>query len=172
MKRCGWVDERDALMREYHDSEYGKKKNSDRELFEKLCLEGFQAGLSWRTVLNKRDAFRRSFCDFDAKSVACMTPEDVERLMADPGIVRNRRKIEAVINNARRHEALFAREGDFTRYVYSQSDGGALSKDLLGKGYRFVGPTICESFLLSVGAMEAHEETCFLHGMNENCQNI
>jgi DNA-3-methyladenine glycosylase I len=166
MVRCGWVNESDALMREYHDTEYGRKRNSDKELFEKLCLEGFQAGLSWRTVLYKREAFRRCFHDFDPESVAQMTREDVERLMNEQGIVRNRRKIEAAINNAKRHVGLFGVQASFRAYVYSQSDGKAMSKDLKGKGYCFVGPTICESFLLSVGAGEAHEETCFLHGMN------
>jgi DNA-3-methyladenine glycosylase I len=166
MERCGWVDETDALMREYHDNEYGRKKSGDRELFEKLCLEGFQAGLSWRTVLYKREAFRRCFYDFDPQSVARMTGEDVDRLMGDNGIVRNRRKIEAAINNAKRHTELFAQRGSFARYVYSFSDGETLSKELKGRGYRFAGPTICESFLLSVGAKEAHEQPCFLHGIN------
>ncbi len=151
-------------MLEYHDREYGRKRNSDRELFEKLCLESFQAGLSWRTVLYKREALRRCFYGFDPQKVVRMTAEDIERLMVDSAIVRNRRKIEAVINNAKQHIFLFAGEGDFLRYAYSYSDGKALSLDLISKGYRFVGPTICESFLLSVGAMEAHEETCFLHG--------
>jgi DNA-3-methyladenine glycosylase I len=165
MERCGWVNESDALMVEYHDSEYGRKRNSDRELFEKLCLESFQAGLSWRTVLYKREALRRCFYNFDARKIAHMTAEDIERLMGDSTIVRNRRKIEAVINNAKIHIALFAKEGEFMRYAYSYSDGKALSEDLIEKGYRFVGPTICESFLQSVGALEAHEETCFLHGV-------
>jgi DNA-3-methyladenine glycosylase I len=165
MERCGWVNESDALMVEYHDSEYGRKRNSDRELFEKLCLESFQAGLSWRTVLYKREALRRCFYNFDARKIAHMTAEDIERLMGDSTIVRNRRKIEAVINNAKIHIALFAKEGEFMRYAYSYSDGKALSEDLKEKGYRFVGPTICESFLQSVGVIEAHEETCFLHGV-------
>ncbi|MGE5496135.1 MAG: DNA-3-methyladenine glycosylase I [Burkholderiales bacterium] len=165
MERCGWANESDALMVEYHDGEYGRKRNGDRELFEKLCLECFQAGLSWRTVLYKRDALRRCFYNFDARKIAHMTAEDIERLMGDGAIVRNRRKIEAVINNAKIHTALFAKEGEFMRYAYSFSDGKALSKDLKEKGYRFVGPTICESFLQSVGAIEAHEETCFLHGV-------
>jgi DNA-3-methyladenine glycosylase I len=165
MERCGCVNESDALMVEYHDSEYGRKRNSDRELFEKLCLESFQAGLSWRTVLYKREALRRCFYNFDARKIAHMTAEDIERLMGDSTIVRNRRKIEAVINNAKIHIALFAKEGEFMRYAYSNSDGKALSEDLKEKGYRFVGPTICESFLQSVGALEAHEETCFLHGV-------
>jgi DNA-3-methyladenine glycosylase I len=164
MQRCGWVDEADKLMCEYHDSEYGRIKKDDRELFEKFCLECFQAGLSWRTVLYKREAFQRCFYAFDIEKIAGMTEQDIERLMGDSSIVRNRRKIEAVIHNAKRHLAYFAETGSFSRYVYAVGDGEALSEDLKEKGYRFAGPTICESFLLSVGALEAHEEKCFLHG--------
>lgn len=151
-------------MCEYHDSEYGRIKKDDSLLFEKLCLECFQAGLSWRTVLYKRNAFRRCFYGFDIKKTAAMTEKDIERLMSDSTIVRNRRKIEAVIHNAKRHLAVFAEPGSFSRYVYAFGGGEALSKDLKEKGYRFAGPTICESFLLSVGAMEAHDQKCFLHG--------
>jgi DNA-3-methyladenine glycosylase I len=150
-------------MCEYHDKEYGRKKDVDAELFEKLCLEGFQAGLSWRTVLYKRESFRRCFYGFDIEKVAAMTEEDVDRLLSDSGIVRNRRKIEAAINNAELHTKYFSEEGSFKRYVYAHDNGEALSKDLKKKGYRFVGAMICESFLLSVGAMEAHEKRCFLH---------
>lgn len=163
MTRCAWVNT-DKLMCEYHDLEYGRIKKDDRELFEKLCLEVFQAGLSWRTVLYKRDAFRQSFFGFDIEKVAAMTLGDIERLMGDSAIVRNRRKIEAVIHNALRHLEVFCEQGSFARYVYGFGDGEALSKDLKEKGYRFAGATICESFLLSVGAMEAHEEQCFLYG--------
>lgn len=164
MERCGWVTENDELMCLYHDNEYGRKKTDDRALFEKLCLEGFQAGLSWRTVLYKREAFRKCFFGFDIEKVAGMTGEDIERLMGDASIVRNRRKIEATINNAKMHLKYFDEDGSFLRYVYAHDSGEVLSKDLLNKGYRFVGVTICESFLLSVGAMEAHEQKCFLNG--------
>lgn len=163
MKRCSWVSQTDELMCDYHDNEYGRRKDDDRALFEKLCLEGFQAGLSWRTVLYKREAFRRCFFGFDIVKVAGMTEEDIGRLMNDCGIVRNRRKIEAAINNANMHLKYFSEDGSFRRYVYAFDSGEILSKDLTGKGYRFVGVTICESFLLSVGAMEAHEQQCFLH---------
>ncbi len=163
MKRCDWVPQTDELMCDYHDNEYGRKKDDDTALFEKLCLEGFQAGLSWRTVLYKREAFRRCFYGFDVTKVAAMTKEDADRLMNDSGIVRNRRKIEAAINNAKLHLKYFGDKGSFKRYVYAHDSGETLSEDLTEKGYRFVGITICESFLLSVGAMEAHEEQCFLH---------
>lgn len=164
MTQCGWVDESDELMCEYHDSEYGRIKKNDRELFEKLCLEAFQAGLSWRTVLYKREAFRRCFYNFEVEKVAAMTEADVLRLMGDSSIVRNRRKIDAVIHNAKRHLEVFAQQGSFARYIYAYDDAAALSKDLKQKGYRFAGATVCESLLLSAGAMEAHEENCFLHG--------
>lgn len=168
MKRCGWATGNDLLLLEYHDNEYGKRKSSDRELFEKLCLECFQAGLSWRTVLYKRDALKQCFFNFQPEKVLSMTQDDAAALMNNKDIIRNRRKIEAVINNAKAHNEYFAEEGAFTRYVYSYKDGAVLSDNLKRKGYRFVGPTICESFLMSVGAMEGHEETCFLYGASES----
>jgi DNA-3-methyladenine glycosylase I len=164
MKRCVWASGNDTLLREYHDNEYGRRKGGDRELFEKLCLECFQAGLSWRTVLYKRESFRKCFFDFDPEKVAAMTGSDVIRLMDEKNIIRNRRKIEAVINNARAHILYFGKEESFKDYVYSAESGEDLSKDLKKKGYHFVGPTICESFLMSVGAIEGHETVCFLHG--------
>lgn len=153
------------LMQAYHDNEYGRKKNSDTELFEKLCLECFQAGLSWRTVLHKRDAFCTAFLGFVPGRIAQMDAADVNMLMENSGIIRNRKKIEAVIHNARLHKTQFPNEGDFLQYVYSFSDGAALCKDLKKRGYRFMGQTICDSFLLSVGAIKAHEPGCFLHNI-------
>lgn len=162
MNRCVWACGDNALMQAYHDHEYGRKKDSDAALFEKLCLECFQAGLSWRTVLYKRQAFRRAFKDFEPALVAQMDEADISRLMADSGIIRNRRKIEAAIHNARMHVMQFANEGSFCRYVYAFSEGALLCGDLKKRGYRFVGETICTSFLMSVGAIEAHEPGCFL----------
>jgi len=162
MKRCFWARETDPLLCGYHDDEYGRVRRDDGELFEKLCLECFQAGLSWRIVLAKRDALRARFYGFDAARMARMTPADVEAAMADASIIRNRRKIEAVIGNARRQLAQFPEPGDFARFVYAQTDGEALSKSLKRMGYRFVGPVICASFLQSVGALEGHESQCFL----------
>jgi DNA-3-methyladenine glycosylase I len=164
MQRCGWANGSDELLRRYHDEEYGRVKKSDRELLEKLCLECFQAGLSWRTVLHKREALRQQFYDFDIARVAAMTEADVERLMQDERIIRCRRKIEAVIQNARRQAALFCASGSFQAYVYGFESGEALSKDLKRKGYRFAGPVICEAFLQSVGAVEGHEKHCLLFG--------
>lgn len=163
MQRCAWAPDHDTLMCEYHDHEYGRKKDNDKELFEKLCLECFQAGLSWRTVLYKRDAFRECFFNFDPVKAANISSEYVEKLMQDTRIIRNRRKIEAVVNNAKKHCVIFDEDGSFTNYVYAFESGDALSRDLKKKGYRFVGPTICESFLMSVGAIEGHEKSCFLY---------
>ena len=150
-------------MCEYHDNEYGKKLISDGQLFEKLCFECFAAGLSWRIVLKKSEAFRRCFFGFDVSKVAKMTQETIETLMGDSGIVRNRKKIRAVIENAKLQKSLFGEEGDFVKYVYSYKGGSELCQDLKKKGYAFVGPVICESFLFSVGAIEGHEKTCFLY---------
>lgn len=163
MKRCTWSPDGDALMCGYHDNEYGQRLSSDTKLFEKLCLECFQAGLSWRTILKKREDFRRCFFGFDINRVADMTRQDVEILMNDSRIVRNRRKIKAVIENAKLQKRLFGEKGDFVKYVYSYKSGNALSLNLKKKGYTFVGPIICESFLMSVGAIEGHETTCFLY---------
>ena len=159
-------------MRVYHDTEYGRVMTDDRSLFEKLCLEVFQAGLSWRTVLQKRDAFRQCFFGFDIGRVARMREDDVSALMDEKRIIRNRRKIMAVIGNAQAHRAMFPHDGDFVRYVYAQTDGAAMAADLKTRGYRFVGPTICTSFLMSVGAVPGHETTCFLYQGDSICPHI
>ncbi|MFA5676158.1 MAG: DNA-3-methyladenine glycosylase I [Christensenellales bacterium] len=162
-KRCVWANGNDMLMQAYHDNEYGRKMNNDAELFEKLCLECFQAGLSWRTILYKRDALREAFLGFEPALIARMDAGDVDALMKNSGIIRNKKKIEAVIHNARLHKAQFPDDGDFVRYVYGFSEGAALCADLKKRGYRFIGQTMCVSFLLSVGAVKAHESQCFLH---------
>lgn len=163
MNRCSWASGNDELMRDYHDNEFGQRKNSDKALFEKLCLECFQAGLSWRTVLYKRENFRRAFHGFDPDQIARTTDDDVEKLMQNKGIIRNRRKIDAIIHNARLFITQFAVNDSFVAYVYSFTDGNALFLDLKKRGYRFLGPTICESFLGSVGAIEGHEPCCDLY---------
>lgn len=163
MNRCSWAGGSDELMRDYHDNEFGRRKNSDKALFEKLCLECFQAGLSWRTVLYKREAFRRAFHSFDPCEVAQMTDQDADDLMQDSSIIRNRRKIDATIHNARLHIVQFPKQGSFTAYVYGFTDGDTLCRDLKKRGYRFLGPTICDSFLGSVGAIEGHEPGCDLY---------
>lgn len=163
MNRCGWASGSDELMRDYHDNEFGRRKNSDMALFEKLCLECFQAGLSWRTVLYKRKAFRRAFFGFDPGQISHMTQDDADALMQNSAIIRNRLKIEATIHNARLHLTQFSIEGSFADYVYGFTDGAALCRDLKKRGYRFLGPTICDSFLGSVGAIEGHEPGCDLY---------
>ncbi len=160
MQRCSWANSSDTLLCQYHDDEYGRIKHSDRELFEKLCLECFQAGLSWRTVLYKRGALRQRFFDFDPVRMAAMSPADVDLLMTDAQIIRCRRKIEAVIENARLQNKLFCEPGSFKAYVYGFDSGETLSRSLKQWGYRFAGPVICEAFLQSVGAIEGHEQQC------------
>ncbi len=164
MKRCGWAQGNDELMRDYHDNEFGRRKHGDTALFEKLCLEMFQAGLSWRTVLYKREAFREVFHGFAPARVAQMSQEDAQTLMADSRIIRNRLKINAVIHNAGLMLSQFELEGSFEAYVYRFGDGAALHRGLKKLGFKFTGETVCESFLGSVGAMEGHEPGCDLFG--------
>ena len=135
--------------------------HDDRILFEFLVLEGMQAGLSWETVLKKRDAFRRAFVRFDPVKVARFTSKDVTRLLKDETIIRNRAKIEAAIGNANALLAVRRELGTFDAYVWKFADKDALSKDLKKRGFRFVGPTIVESFMQAVGIRNDHERTCY-----------
>jgi DNA-3-methyladenine glycosylase I len=181
--RCGWGVWDDPLYLEYHDEEWGVPSRDRRHLFELLILEGAQAGLSWTTILRKRDGYRKAFSSFVPERVAAFTPDDVKRLMLDPGIVRNRAKIESTIDNARA-VLLMEREGvDFVGYLWSFVDGRAIqttaseigqmpaetaeskamSKDLKRRGFRFVGPTICYAFMQAVGLVNDHATTCFRH---------
>ena len=159
--RCSWAT--DELLIAYHDHEYGRRRLGEAALFEKFCLECFQAGLSWRTVLQKREAFRRAFHNFDLAKVAAMTGDDVERLMQDASIIRNRRKIEATIHNARM-AGILAQSQSLADYFYSFTSGLELSRDLKKRGFAFAGETVCCSFLHSVGVLEGHEPECFLYG--------
>ena len=135
--------------------------HDDRRLFEFLVLEGMQAGLSWETVLKKRPAFRRAFARFDPVKVARFTSKDVARLMSDVSIIRNRAKIEATIGNAKAFLVLRKEFGTFDRYVWGFDEKDALSKDLKKRGFRFVGPTIVESFMQAVGIRNDHERECY-----------
>jgi DNA-3-methyladenine glycosylase I len=177
--RCFWA--RDPLDVVYHDHEWGVPVRDDRRLFEFLLLEGAQAGLSWITILKKRDAYRRAFADFDPARVARFGARDARRLLGDPGIVRNRAKIEAAIGNARAFLAVVEQHGSFARYVWDFVGGRALqghrrsrrdvpaetelsralSKDLQRRGFRFVGPTICYAFMQAVGLVNDHTRDCF-----------
>jgi DNA-3-methyladenine glycosylase I len=158
-RRCSWAS-REPLMT-YHDVEWGTPLHDDRRLFEFLILEGMQAGLSWETVLRKRDAFRRDFARFEPAKVARFTSKDVARLMKDESIIRNRAKIEAAIGNAKALLVVRKEFGTFDRYVWTFDDKDVLSKDLKKRGFRFVGPTIVESFMQAVGIRNDHERSCY-----------
>ncbi|WP_431797330.1 DNA-3-methyladenine glycosylase I [Microbacterium kunmingense] len=176
--RCGWVGD-DAEYRRYHDEEWGRPLHGDRPLFEKMSLEGFQAGLSWITILRKRPAFREAFAGFDPAVVARFDEDDVERLMADAGIVRNRAKILAVIGNARivadmSEGALDAlmwayapdaaerpRPRSFADLPATTPDSDALSRDLKKRGFRFVGSTTMYALMQSSGMVDDHLEGCW-----------
>jgi DNA-3-methyladenine glycosylase I len=166
--RCSWGDSTPEY-RLYHDREWGLPVADDTRLFEKLSLEGFQAGLSWLTILRKREAFRRAFAGFDFEQVARFDERDVARLMGDASIVRNRAKVEAVINNAGRAAELVQREGSLSAYVWrfepaAASDGLArakdLARDLKRRGWRFVGPTTVYAFMQAMGLVNDHLEGC------------
>jgi DNA-3-methyladenine glycosylase I len=157
--RCAWA-RREPLLT-YHDVEWGQPVHDDRLLFEFLILEGMQAGLSWETVLRKRSAFRDAFVGFDPVKVARFTSKDVARLMKDESIIRNRSKIDAAIGNGRALLILRKEFGSFDRYVWEFGDKDALSKDLKKRGFRFVGPTIVESFMQAVGIRNDHERGCY-----------
>jgi DNA-3-methyladenine glycosylase I len=178
--RCGWSGD-DAEYRRYHDEEWGQPLHGDRELFEKLALEGFQAGLSWITILRRRPTFRAAFRDFDIDTVAAFDDADVERLLADPGIIRNRAKVEATISNARVTQQLIADDpGALDRLVWSFApspgrarpgaladipaitpEATALSKALKKLGYRFVGPTTMYALMQSAGLVDDHVTGCW-----------
>ena len=177
----------DPLMMRYHDEEWGVPSHEDQALFEFLALDGFQAGLSWRTILYKRDAFRRAFGDFDPQRVARYTEDDIKRLLTDPGIVRNRLKIAATIDNAQRLLEVQRELGSFDRYIWqftghrtlrdpkgvtrgsmpsSTQESDAMSRDLRKRGFRFVGTTICYAFMQSAGMVNDHITGCFREPMN------
>ncbi|MDW6094591.1 DNA-3-methyladenine glycosylase I [Vibrio rhizosphaerae] len=176
-QRCRWC-RTTADFLDYHDQEWGFPVDDDRTLFEKICLESFQSGLSWRTILAKRENFRRAFVNFDFNQMAQFTEQDVERLLQDKGIIRHRGKIEAVINNAKRAQELVAQEGSlatfFWRYepdpatlpeplsVSTSPESVALSKQLKKMGWKFVGPTTIYSFLQAMGLVNDHEKGCVM----------
>jgi DNA-3-methyladenine glycosylase I len=179
--RCEWVPVDQDHYLAYHDEEWGVPSHDDRHLFEMLVLEGAQAGLSWSTILNKRHGYRRAFADFDAAKVARFTAAKVERLLLDPGIVRNRLKVESTVNNAARVLEVRQELGSLDAYLWSFVDGAplvgrwkrvgdipaetaeskAMSKDLKRRGFRFVGPTVCYAFMQACGLVNDHVTTCF-----------
>jgi len=175
--RCGWCGAAPEFLA-YHDIEWGFPVGDDRRLFEKLSLEGFQSGLSWRTILAKRENFRAAFHDFDFDRIARFTGRDVDRLLGDKGIVRHRGKIEAVVNNAQRARELVEREGSLAAFVWryepdaerlakpqtasTSPESIALSKDLKKQGWKFVGPTTVYAFMQAMGLLNDHVEDCAL----------
>lgn len=186
--RCEWGNS-EEIYTEYHDVEWGRPVTDDNRLFEKICLEGFQAGLSWLTILKKRENFRKAFHGFEIDRVARMTGKDVERLLQDAGIVRHRGKIESTINNAARAEDLQREFGSLAAYVWTfepppesrpdaltwdvlktmaQTDASrALSKDLRKRGWSFVGPTTVYAFMQAMGLVNDHVEGCFVRAQCE-----
>ncbi len=181
LTRCEWASGSSELMAAYHDEEWGVPSHDDRHLYELLTLEGAQAGLSWSTILNKREGYRRAFADFDPEVVSQFGPKDAERLLADAGIVRNRLKVESALTNAARVLEIRDELGSFDAYLWRFVDGKpivgrwhalaelpaetdesrALSKDLKRRGFRFVGPTVCYAFMQATGMVNDHLVSCF-----------
>ena len=174
--RCPWTNPKNGRYIRYHDEEWGVPVHDDRKLFEMLILECFQAGLSWECVLNKRDAFRKAFNDFDLEAVCAYDEDKLAALQNDPDIIRNRLKIRATVTNARAFRTIQQECGSFSAYLWHWTDGqiihetgrttsllsDAISKDLKKRGMRFVGSTIIYAYLQAVGVICAHEEGCFL----------
>ena len=183
-QRCWWCGA-DAMYRDYHDDEWGHPTADDRHLFEKICLEGFQCGLSWLTILRRREAFRTAFHDFHIESVAAMTAEDVQRLVADDTIIRHRGKIEATIHNAARALEMQATDGSLAAFFWSYEpesspkvltrndvrpvtdESHAMAKELKRRGWKFIGPTTCYAFMQSVGMVNDHLTECDDHARIE-----
>lgn len=185
MERCFWAGD-DPFYQAYHDKEWGRPVDDDQRLFEKICLEGFQSGLSWITILRKRERFREVFAGFDFEKVAKFTETDVERLLQDAGIIRHRGKINATINNAARAIEMRAEFGSLAAYFWKfepkpetrpskldramletmavSEESKALSKDLKKRGWKFVGPTTAYAFMQAMGLVNDHLDSCFCRG--------
>jgi DNA-3-methyladenine glycosylase I len=184
--RCRWCAAAPEFLA-YHDNEWGFPVKEEQRLFEKLSLEGFQSGLSWRTILAKRENFRAAFHNFDFDRIARFTQRDVARLLKDEGIVRHRGKIEAVINNAQRAQELVKQEGSLAAYIWRYEPGAkelakaqtastsaesvALSKDLKKRGWNFVGPTTVYAFMQAMGLINDHVEECVIRAKVERSRN-
>jgi DNA-3-methyladenine glycosylase I len=183
LRRCGWASLDDPLLRRYHDKEWGVPVHEDRRQFEFLVLEGAQAGLNWRTILRRRENFRRAFDGFDPRRVALFDRRKVSELLADPGIIRNRQKVKSAVLNARAFLAVQAEFGSFDAYIWRFVGGEpkvnwwrrpdevpavtpeaeAMSKDLTRRGFSFVGPTICYAHMQATGMVNDHVTSCFRH---------
>ena len=182
-QRCGWPGTVDQLMLDYHDLEWGVPVHDDRKQFEFLTLESAQAGLSWATVLRKRENYRRAFAQFDPEKVARFSVKRIEKLLADPGIIRNRLKVTAAVTNARHFLEVQEEFGTFDKYIWgfvggepiqnrirtmkelpaTSKESDALSKDLKQRGFKFVGSTIVYAHMQAVGMVNDHLVTCFRH---------
>jgi DNA-3-methyladenine glycosylase I len=180
--RCGWIA--DPLMEKYHDEEWGVPLHDDRKLFEFIILDAFQAGLSWRTILNKRENFRKAFDGFDAEKIASYNEEKYQSLLADAGIIRNRAKIRATITNAQAFLKIRDEFGSFDKFIWSFSDdktiqnewktlndlpartelSDRMSAELKKRDFRFVGSTICYAFMQAIGMVNDHTTACYRHG--------
>ena len=185
MTRCGWVNLDEPLYMQYHDEEWGIPCHDDRRLCEMLILEGAQAGLSWITVLKKREAYRAAFDQFDAEKIARYDEAKVAELMANPGIIRNRLKINAAVQNAKAFLKVQQEFGTFDKYIWGfvggkpkvnawkglgdvpaeTDESRAMSKDLLKRGFKFVGPTICYAFMQACGMVNDHTIDCFRYNV-------
>jgi DNA-3-methyladenine glycosylase I len=183
VKRCAWAERGGPLDRAYHDEEWGVPSRDDRHLFEMVLLEGAQAGLSWSTILNKREGYRRAFARFDARRVAKFGAADVKRLLGDAGIVRNRAKVAAAIANARATLEVQREHGSLAKFLWqfvggrpienrwkglgqvpaATDESKAMSQSLLRRGFKFVGPTICYAFMQAVGMVNDHSVDCYRH---------
>lgn len=182
MKRCGWAEGSEGMIA-YHDREWGVPVHDDRKLFEYMVLDAFQAGLSWAIVLNKREAFRKALDNFDVQKIARYSPARIRRLVVDPGIIRNRQKIEATVTNAKAFLRIQEEVGSFDAYIWQFVDGAPrhnawktmrqipaktkvsdkMSKALKDRGFTFVGSTICYAFMQAAGMVNDHLVTCFRH---------
>ena len=183
--RCEWCHATPDYLH-YHDTEWGFPVNDDQRLFEKICLEGFQSGLSWRTILTKRENFRAAFHDFDFNKISHFTKRDINRLLKDEGIVRHRGKIEATINNAKRAQELVKQEGSLAAFFWSyepetkklampqtvstSAESIALSKNLKKLGWKFVGPTTAYAFMQAMGLVNDHVEGCVVRAKVEKAR--
>lgn len=180
MKRCFWVDEKSEIYVKYHDTEWGVPKYDDKDLFELLILESFQAGLSWITILKKREEFRKAFDNFDIKKVIKYDEHKISELMNNPGIIRCKNKIKSAINNAKIFTEIQKEYGSFSKYIWSFTDNkiiknttgeiivssplsDKISKDLKKRGMKYVGTVIIYSYLQAIGIIDDHDKDCFKH---------
>ena len=183
MNRCFWVNMDNPLYVDYHDNEWGVPKYDDHELYELLILEMFQAGLSWETILNKRENFRKAFDSFNWNSIVNYDEDKINELMQDKGIIRNRKKIEATINNTKIFLNIQKEYGSFANFIWGFTDNkviitdskvvsnelsDTISKELRKRGMKFVGTVIIYSYLQAVGVINSHEDNCFLKGSGNN----